>query len=468
MDWLQEVKQREEQFLEDAKGLLRIPSVKDVSRATPDAPFGPEVKQALTYMLQLGERDGFITKEVENVAGHIEHGDGEEIVGVLCHVDVVPAGKDGWQSQPFEPVVEDGKLIARGAMDDKGPTIAAYMALSLLKELGVPMKRKIRIIVGTDEESDWECVHTYFQKEEMPVLGFAPDADFPIIYAEKGIVDLDYTIGLSSKETAVLRSFQSGERYNMVPDEATATVSKEIGEHVLDAFQTFLRKTESKGSLTELEGELHITIKGKAHHAMAPQNGVNAGVLLADFLYEQKDNLDEDAKQFVSFLHDVFLGDTTLSKVGMDHENEELGDLTCNVGVIRYEAGGEGKIGCNIRYPSTFDFESEKVRLTQKASEYNLKESRYTNEKPHHVDKENPLIQTLQRVYEEQTGEEATLLTIGGGTYARSLNTGVAFGPMFPGREDVAHQPNEYMYVEDLLRAAALYAQAMYELANAE
>lgn len=141
-------------------------------------------------MMELGKKDGFTAKEVGNVAGHLEYGQGEELVGVLGHVDVVPVG-DGWTNGPFEPTLRDGKLYARGVADDKGPTIAGYYALKIIKELGLPLSRRVRIIIGSDEESGMSCVERYFETEEQPTLGFVPDAEFPIIHAEKGISELD-------------------------------------------------------------------------------------------------------------------------------------------------------------------------------------------------------------------------------------------------------------------------------------
>ncbi len=188
---------------------------------------GPEVKKALEFMLNLGEKDGFKVKNVGNLAGHIEFGEGEELVGILCHVDVVPEG-DGWSSDPFAAEIRDGKIFARGAIDDKGPTMAAYYAMKIVKELDLPLKRRVRMIIGTDEESNWRCVDHYFKHEEMPTMGFAPDADFPIINAEKGIADLDIVqssqVEPKSDFQVEVLSFQSGRRYNMVPDFAKSGI----------------------------------------------------------------------------------------------------------------------------------------------------------------------------------------------------------------------------------------------------
>ena len=186
INWQLEIENRKQDLLADTQSLLKIKSVLDEENQTDTAPFGVGVKEALEYMLNLGEKDGFTVKNVDHVAGHIEMGEGEELLGILCHVDVVPEG-DGWSSDPYGAEIRDGKIFARGAIDDKGPTMAAYYAMKVIKELGLSLNKRVRMIIGTDEESNWRCVNHYFEVEEMPTVGFAPDADFPIINAEKGI-----------------------------------------------------------------------------------------------------------------------------------------------------------------------------------------------------------------------------------------------------------------------------------------
>ena len=178
INWQSEIEKRKQNLLVDTQNLLKIKSVLDEEQHTETAPFGEGVKAALDYMLELGANDGFTVKNVDHVAGHIEMGEGEELLGILCHVDVVPEG-DGWSSDPFGAEIRDGKIYARGAVDDKGPTMAAYYAMKVIKELGLPLQKRVRMIIGTDEESQWRCVNHYFEVEEMPTLGFAPDADFP-------------------------------------------------------------------------------------------------------------------------------------------------------------------------------------------------------------------------------------------------------------------------------------------------
>lgn len=233
INWLEEVEKRKEALIKDTQAFLQIESILDEETKSDQAPFGEGINQALHSILNKGQEDGFLVKNVDGYAGHIEFGKGEELVGILCHIDVVPPG-DGWTSPPFSAEIRDGKVFARGALDDKGPTMAAYYALKIVKELGVEVDKRLRIIIGTDEESNWGCVDHYFKHEEMPGLGFAPDADFPIIYAEKGI--LDCTLRQEAKQYEVIANtlvyFSSGRRLNMVPDLAVSRIRGDASDIV--------------------------------------------------------------------------------------------------------------------------------------------------------------------------------------------------------------------------------------------
>ncbi|MEF3085536.1 dipeptidase PepV [Bacillus altitudinis] len=466
MNWEAEVIRKKDSLIQDTQSFLQIESVLDEEGGTAGKPFGEKVDEALQYMLKKGQDEGFKVKNVDGYAGHIEYGEGEDIVGVLCHVDVVPAGDD-WTTPPFSADIRENKIFARGAIDDKGPTMAAFYALKMLKDAGLPLSKKIRIIIGTDEESDWRCVDHYFKHEAMPQIGFAPDADFPIIHAEKGIIDaiVSFTYEQSEENKRyILKQFTSGMRLNMVPDEARAIVAAandHDAESLKTAFAAYLAENQLTGETNHTADGLTFTLKGVSVHAMEPANGTNAGIHMANFLCAHE--LDERGLAFTSQINALFDQDTRGQKLGIACKDDISGDLTLNVGTIRYSQNEEAKLGLNVRYPVTADGEEVKKgieRIKGAAIE------KFDDSPPHHVSKDHPLVKTLQRVYEEQTGDPAHLIAIGGGTYARSLEAGVAFGPLFPGRPDCAHQKDEYIEIDDLLRATALYAQAMYELAK--
>jgi len=468
IQWTNEVEKREADLLKDTQELLKIKSVLDDENPTPDAPLGTGVKEALEFLLELGEKDGFTAKNVGNLAGHLEFGQGDEIVGILCHVDVVPEG-DGWTSDPFGAEIRDGKIFARGAIDDKGPTMAAYYAMKIVKELGLPLNKRVRMIIGTDEESNWRCVDHYFKHEEMPAMGFAPDADFPIIYAEKGIADYDLVYKPAGNENAEhdaeVVEFSAGRRYNMVPDFARASLVVKQGQtDLVQRFEDYKKQNELEGKAHVESGNLILELEGVSAHGMEPNNGKNAGLHLANFLSQL--TLDSNSGKFFQFVSKYLGKDSRGKELGIAYSDDITGDLTINVGKLSYSAKNGGRAGLNMRYPVTTKLENTKEILNSLLQEEGLSIENFSNSNPHHVDENDFLIQTLKKVYEEQTGEKAELISIGGGTYARSLKSGVAFGPLFPGRPDIAHQKDEYMIIEDLLKATAIYAQAIYELAR--
>ncbi|MBU9673043.1 dipeptidase PepV [Planococcus sp. CP5-4] len=453
MDWQQEAERRKEELLSELQELIAIPSVLNED-GNPGAPYGKEVREALDWFLEKGERAGFKVKNVDNVAGHLETGEGDELLGILGHVDVVPAG-DGWTKDPFGGEIVDGKLYGRGAIDDKGPTIAAWLALKMVKDAGFEFKRRVRLIIGTDEESGFRCVERYFQTEEMPDIGFAPDADFPIINAEKGIADIQYTLGAA--KTGELLEFTSGERTNMVPDRAVASLALEIGE-MDTAFREFCEKEKVTGDCTPNADGTVLTVYGKSAHAMEPDAGVNAGILLAKFL---QDKVTGDGSEFVRFITDYFSGDSRGRKLGLSFSDDASGDTTFNTGIMRFKAGERADVRVSMRYSVSCPFDE----LMAGHQIEGIKVDIVSNSKPHHVDAADPFIQTLQQAYEKQTGEPADLLAIGGGTYARVLDKGVAFGMLFPGELDVAHQADEFVDIDNLVKATAIYAEAIYQLA---
>ena len=235
IDFKQEVQNHKEDLLKDLFELLSVNSVLGTD-ITEETPFGSGPRKALDLILSFGERDGYKTKLVENKAGHIEVGEGEELFGILGHVDVVPVVEADWISHPFKPEVRDGKIYARGSLDDKGPTMAAYYAVKLLDKLGVKWNKRVRVIVGSDEETGFRCVKSYFEHEEQPALGFTPDAMFPLVYAEKARVTFDHNLIFKDEEGNYdykLVEFNAGQVLNMVVASAEAKLSGEDRKSVV-------------------------------------------------------------------------------------------------------------------------------------------------------------------------------------------------------------------------------------------
>ncbi len=473
INWLEEVEKRQEEMIIRLKEFLAIESVLDEKTARDGAPFGEGVNNALEYVLNLTKNKGFTVKNVDGFAGHAEYGEGEELLGILCHVDVVPAG-DGWTTPPFQPTIRDGKIFARGSIDDKGPTIAAIFALAIVKELGLKLNKRVRLIFGTNEETEWTDLEHYFLKEEMPNLGFAPDADFPIINAEKGILSItvarELKKGLEERDkgnSLSLKSFRAGLRTNMVPAQSEAEINGSVNDldEIKKEFFNFLKLHGLTGEAYLIENELKLNLRGISAHAMEPMKGVNAATYLATFLAQY--SLQEEANTYLMLIKDYLHTDFFGERLGINFQDELSGRLTANYGIFNF-GEDEATINMNIRYPVSTDYEKMVERIKNFYGEHQMYLSDLRNSKPHYVDPDNFLVQTLKKVYEEQTGNVGELLAIGGGTYARALKVGVAFGPLFPGKIETAHQKDEFIELADLFKATAIYAQAIYELAQAK
>lgn len=463
MDWLQLAQARKEELIQELQQLIQIESVKDENNFSDIMPFGAGPKAALEFMLKKGREQGMTTKNVDHMAGHIEMGQGEELVGVLCHVDVVPAGDiASWTYPPFEGQVADGKLFGRGAIDDKGPTMAAWLAMKLINDAKIPLKKRVRMIIGTDEESGFQCVTRYFEKEEMPTIGFAPDADFPLINAEKGIAHLTFSSKEKRSGDEQLLSFYAGNRTNMVPDEATATL-KYAEKSTSGNFLKYLKENGVEGTFTKNDNGIIIVVKGKSAHAMEPEKGRNAAVYLAKFLQNVVET--KQSKAFVDFIVRVFDNDHSGKALDFQFEDAMSGPTTLNPGIVTFDACC-ASIEVSMRYSVTYPFEEKitKVQALLQHEAFTL--DVVSNSVPHYVSEEDELVQILLQVYRKYSNDYSKPLSTGGGTYARVMKKGVAFGMLFPGELDVAHQADEFVDIDNLIKATAIYAEAIVNLAT--
>lgn len=445
MDFLKYAKDHEQEMLDELFKILRMDTVLVEQPEVKEAPFGENLVKALNHMLDLGKQMGFKTKNIDNVAGYIEYGEGDEVIAMLCHLDVVPTG-DGWTNPPFDPIIKDGKIYARGSNDDKGPLMAALFALKALKDNNIKLNKRVRLIMGTDEETDSRGVKRYLEVEKMPDLGFSPDADYPLIYGEKGI--LSFNVNSEDVNDEVV-SFKSGDRYNVVPESASCVLKNNHEKE----YNEFLKKNNYKG---EVKGNTYI-MYGKRAHAMEPRNGENALLRLVEFLNTIVDD------KFLKFITKNF-SSSRLTTMNENFTDPEMGDLTSNVAVLNIN-NGKGELGINFRYPINWNKDKFFTNLRNLAKKSNLTINLFSDSTPLYVSTEDPLVKTLHNSYIKYTGDDKTpLATIGGGTYARSLKRAVAFGCLMPGREEVAHQVDEYQYIEDLTVSVAIFADAILEL----
>ena len=460
IDFKKEVLNHKEDLLKDLFELLSVRSILGTD-ITEETPFGSGPREALDLILSFGERDGYKTKLVENKAGHIEVGQGEELFGILGHVDVVPVVEADWTSHPFKPEIRDGKIFARGSLDDKGPTMAAYYAVKLLDKLSVKWNKRVRVIIGSDEETGFRCVEAYFKHEEQPASGFTPDAMFPLVYAEKARATFDHKLKFLVEDgnyNYKLVKFNGGQVLNMVIASAKAELVGEVSD-IKEKFENFLALEKLDGEVT-VEDTIKLTLKGKAAHGSTPQYGVNGATKLAEFLSTL--GLDNNGKNFVDYIVEKLANDPFGEKLGIDYSDNEMGEATYNYGIIDYDLLKKvGIVSTDCRHPMKFDL----VARLNGVKVDNIDIEVTSTKEAHYVPKDDELVTTLMDVYRKHTGDTKNdAFVLGGGTYARCLKKGVAFGLLFPDKEDTMHQANEYLEVEDLLLATAIYAEGIYKL----
>ena len=460
INFKQEVQNHKEDLLKDLFDLLSVRSILGTD-VTEETPFGSGPREALDLILSFGERDGYKTKLVENKAGHIEVGEGEELFGILGHVDVVPVVEADWISHPFKPEVRDGKIYARGSLDDKGPTMAAYYAVKLLDKLGVKWNKRVRLIIGSDEETGFRCVKSYFEHEEQPATGFTPDAMFPLVYAEKARVTFNHKLIFTDEEGTYnykLVKFNGGQVLNMVIASSEAELVGEVAD-IKEKFEKFLAKEKLEGEV-EVGDTIRLTLKGKAAHGSTPQFGINAGTKLAEFLNTL--NLDTNGKNYVKYIATSLANDPFGKVLGINYSDDEMGAATYNYGILKYDLAEKiAVVSTDCRHPMKFNLVEKLAEV--KVDNINIEVT--STKEAHYVPKDDELVTTLMDVYRKYTGDTKNdAFVLGGGTYARCLKKGVAFGLLFPGKQDTMHQANEFLEIEDLLLATAIYAEGIYKL----
>ena len=475
---LSRIEANRDEMVKTLQALLAIPST--AAPAKGDLPFGEAVHDALRFMLDLGAREGFETFNADNFGGHIElpgflpGPDGrqtlpaEETMGLVGHLDVVPEG-DGWSHPPFAGEIADGKLYGRGAIDDKGPVIAAYFAMKALKESGILPKKNVRLILGLDEETGMVGMKEYLARVPAPDFAFTPDGDFPVIHAEKGVLIFDLARKFSRGEAGglELRSLTGGAAPNMVAASARAILmapKKETYEEIKAQAARFREERKAQIRVKAIGKTLEVATTGVSAHGARPESGVNAISVLMDFLGGLTFR-NEDVNDFIDFYNRHIGYELDGKSLGCGLTDEPSGCLILNVGMVDLDKKA-ARLTINVRYPVTLGEEDVYDAILPIAAKYGMGIVKTLHHKPLYVPLDDPFLATLLDIYKTHTGDsECAPLVIGGGTYARTMDHCVAFGASFPGDPEVAHQKDEYIDLDKFLLMTKIYADAVWRLA---
>jgi len=461
------IEARRDEFLEDLARWLGVPSVK----AAPEenAPFGRELRKMLDLALSDARRYGFATRDFGGYAGDVTLGAGERTMGILCHLDVVPAG-DGWTAEPFGLTLRDGKLIGRGVIDDKGPALAALYALRCVRDAGIELRDAVRLVLGCDEESGMTDMVHYKAQTTPPDYGFSPDAEFPVINIEKGGIGI-----LLSKNTGgeggagiPVHSMTAGERPNVVPGFAKAVVGTNGAspEEIRASLEALNRARGFKLTVEPIAAGLaEIAAAGLSAHASTPHLGVNAAGMLLIALKEL--GAGGGSRDAIAALADLIGLSGDGKELGIAIEDELSGKLTCNLGILRYD-GSHLTAQLDIRYPLSASEEKLCGQIAMAMSQARVAITRLYGHAPHHVPADHRLVRGLIKAYSDVTGKKGYAFAIGGGTYSRCMPDTVAVGPSFPGDIDTCHMPDENFSLEKMMLSIRIMAHAIADLAGRE
>ncbi|KPU42549.1 beta-Ala-Xaa dipeptidase [Oxobacter pfennigii] len=455
-----------DEIVKSTRELIKIRSVR--GNPEPGMPYGQGPYEALTYVLDLSRNMGFKVKNVDGHAGHAEFGEGSGIAGILVHVDTVPEG-GGWTFPPFEGIVHDGKLYGRGALDDKGPAIAALYGIKALMECGVKPCKKIRIVFGTDEETGCSGIQYYLSNEKAFDIGFTPDANFPVINGEKGILALKlYKKFDNTRDSGIrLKHMKGGSAPNVVPDCCTAIfeVQEDKKAYVRGSVYKFNEKYGYDLKIETMDDDMVLYSKGKTAHASTPEKGLNAISVMMLFIYGlgmQEDSIYDFIRVYKEKIGMEYNG----RSIGCGFYDELSGKLTLNAGMIDLNSHGV-TLTLDIRYPVTYKSSTVCEGIYNGLNGTGIDVEVTDDDNPIYIPEDHFLIQKLMKVYKGQTaGDKSRPIVIGGGTYARSMKNTAAFGPVFPGEEELAHQKDEYITVENLIKLTKIYSKAIYELSK--
>lgn len=446
--------------------LIKIPSI--YSSPIPNMPFGKGVNTALEYTLNLGKSLGFKTKNIDGYCGYIEFGKGEKLLGIIGHLDVVPEG-DGWTFPPFSGKIFDNKIFGRGAIDDKGPVIASLYAMKIVMD-NFKINKRVRLILGLNEENNWECINYYKKNEELPSISFSPDADFPCIYAEKGILSsyffMDYSEYINLP--IVLEHIDCNNNpLNVVPKISSCVLKiddKKISSiDFINILKNIINKYNYEIDIYKLNDKhIKLTSYGVQAHGAHPDLGINAIsrlIVVLDELFKTYNIIIPIFDYFSNFINNDYTG----KKLGIDFKDES-GNLTLNVGRIKF-SNYNIEIGLNLRIPIKTSISDIENILTNSISNYQNIDIKIENKKDSlYMPKDSYLVKALCNIFNQTTASNLEPIAIGGATFARAFKNCISFGANLPNQEDMCHKTDEFISIDNLLLATKIYARAIYEL----
>jgi len=463
-------KEQIESYFEDKEQMLvdavcRLVSIDSVEgEPAPGAPFGPGPAAALDEALKLAAEWGLITTNHEGYVGTADLNGNEDALHILGHLDVVHPG-DGWTvTQPYEPKVVGDLIYGRGTDDDKGPLVASMLAMKAVKDMGIPLTRNCRCILGTNEESGSGDLAWYFARNPFAPATFTPDSGFPVINTEKGSMKPHFSAKWPEQaELPRVKWLHGGIRINVLPGDASAAVE---GLSIIDV-QPFARDVTAHTGITftfaeDDDGATVVSAKGVGSHAAYPEGGNNAITGLIALLCALP-LADGPCKDHLNALNTLLPhGDCYGKGLGIAQEDPISGKLTAAFTLLEITPTGlDGMVDSRVSLCAT---EENCLNVAKAAFESHGFTFEGSQHAPHHTPEDSKFVQTLLKRYTQYTGLKGECLSTGGGTYVHEIPGGVAFGCTLPGFDTHLHGADERVRISDLMLSAKLFAHIIIDM----
>jgi len=447
--------------------LITFPSISEETNII-NMPFGKACSDSLKYFLNLAKSLGFKTKNVDGFCGWAEFGEGKDLIGIVGHLDVVPAIEEDWNYSPFIPTIENNMIFGRGAIDDKGPVISNLYAMKAVMDYctqnNIEINKRVRLIVGLNEEKDWKCINYYKSHEEIPNIGFSPDADFPCIYAEKSVLSILISQKITTSSILIEDIDCENNAINVVPKFCSLILSLKNNismEKVIEFLKNSISKKGYDIDIYKIDNsKLKLTSYGVSAHSAHPDLGINAINRLIIILNELFQEFNINSYNLINNFSKYICDDYTGSKMYINFKDES-GALTM-VPSQFYIKDNCLHIAINLRVPISVKLNRietvfKSIFTGNTISILNINPALYIN-------KNSSLIKKLCNIFNEETNSNFKPLAIGGATYARAFPNFVSFGMNFPHDKDMCHQADEFINIDKLILATNIYAKAIYEL----
>ena len=461
MTFKAEISKYQDALIRSVQELIRIKSVHEP--ALPGKPFGEGVDQALQYVLNLAESMGFTTRNLDGYCGYAEYGEGDLYIGILSHVEICPEG-EMWGVPPYGGVIRENRIYGRGALDNNGPLLAALYALKMVQDSGRKLNKKIRLIVGTDEQRYYRDMQHYLSQEKPPIAGFTLDGPFPVVYAEKGLAMVECARTIRQEGEEFIRCIQGGTMENTVPGHCRAMLVTQRKSEIVRELSEFAKERRHNLRAKILDDGVLLEAFGMETHSISLEQGVNAISAMLEFL----DSLhfgSQELQRAIHFLRTRIGFEIYGDSLGIAYQDEFSGKLTVNLGILNFD-GETMHVRLDLRYPVTCRYDLVYGKLQDRFLEQGFEPVENSFWDPIYFPQEHFLIKALLKAYQRVTKDKSEPTYSGSGSYSKSIPNIAAFGAIFPGESLAWHQKNEYIEIDSLLKTCRIYAEAICELGS--